>query len=363
MDPYLEIEVTPLYSRDGMASQGKSVRIVDEEKPGGWKEIGVVSANYLLVHNTRLKTVVDEIAGRSPVADWKQRKAFFDGKRFVYALTSDSILAEVTPGDLVRFGLIGYNSYDGSRAVSVGMYAELSFSPQMIQRQGGAIYDIRSIRVKVSLGDTEASDIHSLVFSFSREVRIVSVRAVLQNLDYDAVLSRGKTLQDTLTLRRIVDFLEQFRIAYNTKNITFLEQVYSDDALIIVGTVLKRKEGSDDLLKGTLLTRAKVKLIQLTKQQYIEGLRNRAFKSSAFLNVRFDDIQIIQHEKIPYIYGISCQQEWKSSSYSDRGYLFLMMDFRNEAEPVIHVRTWQPQPFEDGTYVGLYDFDVVQYKQ
>jgi hypothetical protein len=124
MDPYLEIEVTPLYSRDGMASQGKSVRIADEEKPGWWKEIGVVSANYLLVHNTRLKTVVDEIAARSPVADWKPRKAFFDGKRFVYALTSDSILAEVTPGDLVRFGLIGYNSYDGSRAVSVGMYAE-----------------------------------------------------------------------------------------------------------------------------------------------------------------------------------------------------------------------------------------------
>jgi len=241
--------------------------------------------------------------------------------------------------------------------------AAKSFAPQMIQRQGGAFYDIRSIRVKVNLGDTEASDIHSLVFSFSRDARIVSVRAVLQNLDYDAVLARGKSLQDTLTLRRILDFLEQFRIAYNTKNIGFLEQVYSDDALIIVGTVLKKKEGTDDLMRGTFLSRAKVKLIQLTKQQYIEGLRNRAFRSNAFLNVRFDDIQIIQHEKIPYIYGISCQQEWKSSSYSDQGYLFLMMDFRSETEPVIHVRTWQPQPFEDGTYVGLYDFDVVQYKQ
>jgi len=238
-----------------------------------------------------------------------------------------------------------------------------SFAPQMVQRQGGAFYDIRSIRVKVNLGDTEASDIHSLVFSFSREGRIVSVRAALQNLDYDAVLARGTSLQDSLTLRRILDFLEQFRIAYNTKNFGFLEQVYSDDALIIVGTVLQKKEGNDDFMRGTFLPRAKVKLIQLTKQQYMEGLRNRAFKSNAFLNVRFDDIQIVQHEKIPFIYGISCQQEWKSSSYSDHGYLFLMMDFRNEAEPVIHVRTWQPQPFEDGTYVSLYDFDVVQYKQ
>lgn len=124
MNPFTEIEVTPLYSKDGMPSQGRSVRLADEESEGGWKEIGVVSNNYLLVHNAKVKSAVDQIAERSPVSDWKQRKCFFDGKRFVYAVTSDNIVAEVVPGDLVRFGLIGYNSYDGSRVVSVGAYAE-----------------------------------------------------------------------------------------------------------------------------------------------------------------------------------------------------------------------------------------------
>lgn len=241
--------------------------------------------------------------------------------------------------------------------------ASRTYSPQMVQRQGGAFFDIRSIRVKISLGDTEAGDVHSLVFSFSRDARIVSVRAVLQNLDYDAVLARGASLKDSVTLLKILDFLERFRIAYNTKDIGFLEQVYSDDALIIVGSVLRKKEVETDILQGSFLTRAKVALIQLTKQQYIEGLRERAFTSNAFLNVRFDDVHIVRHEKVPFIYGISCQQEWKSSTYSDQGYLFLMMDFRSEAEPVIHVRTWQPQPFEDGSYVTLYDFDVVQYRE
>src|ERR1041385_3543226 len=124
MNPFAEIEVTPLYARDGMTSQGKSVRIADETAQTGWNEIGVVSSNYLLVHNAKVRSVVDQIAQRSGIADWKQRKIFFDGRRFVYSITSDNVTAEVAPGDLVRFGLIAYNSYDGSRALSVGAYAE-----------------------------------------------------------------------------------------------------------------------------------------------------------------------------------------------------------------------------------------------
>ena len=124
MNPFEEMQVTPLYSRDGMQSMGKSVRIADEDAHTGWSEIGVVSANYLLAHNARVKEVVDRIALRSSIDDWAQRKLFFDGKRFIYALTSDSITAEVVPGDFIRFGLIACNSYDGSRALSVGAYAE-----------------------------------------------------------------------------------------------------------------------------------------------------------------------------------------------------------------------------------------------
>ena len=81
MNPFAEMQVTPLYSRDGMQSMGKSVRIADEDTHTGWSEIGVVSANYLLVHNARVKEVVDRIAQKSNINDWKQRKLFFDGKR------------------------------------------------------------------------------------------------------------------------------------------------------------------------------------------------------------------------------------------------------------------------------------------
>ena len=237
-----------------------------------------------------------------------------------------------------------------------------SYSPQMIQREKGQFYDIRSITVKVNLGQTEASENQNLVLTVSKDGIITSVRAVLPNYDYHSVVSAGKTAEDSLTRGRILDFLERFRMAYNTKDGGFLEKVYSDEALIIVGSVLQEKKNSDDMLRGSRLTESKVKLVQYTKREYLNALKNRAFKSSSFINVRFEEVEIQQHEKIPQIYGVACWQQWNSSGYSDKGFLFLMLDFRNPEEPVIHVRTWQPKSFEDGTYVSLYDFDVLDYK-
>jgi hypothetical protein len=238
--------------------------------------------------------------------------------------------------------------------------ARKNYSPQMIRRLGGVSYDVRSIAVRVDVGETQASDAQNLVFTFSRQGLITSVRAVIPNQDYESVISFGTSAQDSLTRGMILDFMERFRMAYNMKDLKFLEQVYSDDALIIVGTVLKTREGSDDFTRRSLLSPQKVKLLQVTKQQYLTGLKNQAFKTKSFLNVRFEEVRISSHARIPRLYGVSCWQEWNSATYKDRGYLFLMMDFRDSTEPTIHVRTWQPKSFDDGTYVGLYDFDVVE---
>ncbi|MBI3195321.1 MAG: hypothetical protein HYZ34_12780, partial [Ignavibacteriae bacterium] len=236
------------------------------------------------------------------------------------------------------------------------------YEPQLVERERGAYYDVRSISVKVNLGETEASDVQNLIFMFSKEGSITSVRAVIPNYDMASVLEDGTSSIDSTTRIKILDFLERFRLAYNSKDIEFLEKVYSDEALIIVGTVLKEKQNADDMLRGSSLSKDKVKFIQMSKRAYIDGLKERAFKSNSFLSVRFDEIKIIRHEKIPQIYGVSCKQEWKSSNYSDNGFLFLMVDYQNPDTPVVHVRSWQPKPFDDGSYVDLYDFDIVEYK-
>ena len=159
-------------------------------------------------------------------------------------------------------------------------------------------------------------------------------------------MRKSKTPEDSVKLGRILDFLERFRLAYNSKDSIYLEKVYSDDALIIVGTVLTENKNKD--YHAPAYT-GKIKLTQYTKREYLDNLKRTAFTKKSFLNVQLGDIKIIQHDnpRLTHIYGVSCVQQWNSSSYSDKGYLFLMMDFRNIAEPIIHVRTWQPTGYED----------------
>lgn len=236
------------------------------------------------------------------------------------------------------------------------------YNPQMIERQKGEYFDIRSITLKIKLGGTEASDNQNIVFTFNKDALVTSVRAVLPNYDYQTVLSGNVSEKDSVIRGMILDFMEQFRMSYNTKNLPFLEKVYSDDALIFVGSVIEEKKGGDDVFKNSNLSAPKVRLIQQTKRDYLDGLRDKAFKKNAFVNVKFEELKILPHEKFNYLYGVSCWQEWKSTSYNDRGYLFLMIDFRDQKKPIIHVRAWQPKAFdEDSSYVNLYDFDIIAY--
>ena len=39
---------------------------------------------------------------------------------------------------------------------------------------------------------------------------------------------------------------------------------------------------------------------------------------------------------------IQLAQDYKSSSYADKGYLMLLVDITNKEEPLIEIRTWQP---------------------
>jgi hypothetical protein len=241
--------------------------------------------------------------------------------------------------------------------------ARRAYSPQMIERERGNFYDVRGVTVKIHLGGTEASDQQNLIFTFSKSGQVTSVRSVLPNYDFHSMISQGVTEKDSVMHGIILDFMEQFRMAYNCKDAGFLEKVYSDDALILVGSVIREAKTPDDMMKKSFLSESKVKLIQQTKREYLDGLMNKAFRNNAFINVKFDELKIVQHEKIPNLYGISCRQQWSSSTYTDQGYLFLMMDFRDMTNPLIHVRAWQPKEFEeDGSFVSLYDFDVVEYQ-
>lgn len=138
--------------------------------------------------------------------------------------------------------------------------------------------------------------------------------------------------------------MEHFRTAYCQKDIKFIEQMFSDDAVIITGNVVM--SNSSEMEPG----KVKVDFNKQNKQQYIRNLK-MAFKKNEWIDVKFNFEDtgsacgaITQSKKNSTMYGVRVCQDWKSTNYSDTGYLFLLWELPDDdGNAIIHVRTWQPK--------------------
>lgn len=151
---------------------------------------------------------------------------------------------------------------------------------------------------------------------------------------------------------RIVGFLEDYRTAYATKNLEYLDKVFDDNAVIVLG---KRLQVAPQLNKEGYMNNYRVQFTQLTKREFLRNLR-RQFQSKDYINLHFSQNRIYQLQKGVERYGIEIKQDYYSSNYGDTGYLTLIFDLTNPDQPVIHVRTWQEQPDPNFGVVSPADF-------
>ena len=151
---------------------------------------------------------------------------------------------------------------------------------------------------------------------------------------------------------RIVGFLEDYRTAYATKNLEYLDKVFDDNAVIVLG---KRLQVAPQLNKEGYMNNHRVQFTQLTKREFLRNLR-RQFQSKDYINLHFSQNRIYQLQKGEERYGIEIKQDYYSSNYGDTGYLTLIFDLTNPDQPVIHVRTWQEQPDPNFGVVSTADF-------
>ncbi len=182
------------------------------------------------------------------------------------------------------------------------------------------------------------------VVEFDKTGKITDFRFAL-DAQLSESMERCGSVVETERRMIILDYIEQFRTAYCTKDINFMEKIFSDDAVIITGKVIRTRP--NDFGKSN----AKVVYNKQTKQEYLKNLK-RAFMRNKYIDVKFSEIGggetdggcpgITRSQNNPNYYGVRLFQEWKSSNYSDEGYVFLLWNFTNENEPVIEVRTWQP---------------------
>jgi ketosteroid isomerase-like protein len=220
--------------------------------------------------------------------------------------------------------------------------------------QGG--YEVRNIPIFMDEAPADERE-QEMVLIFNSNGEIDNVYLSIETGRYNQLIGEGNDVTEFRRRQIILDFIENFRTAYNRKDADYLNAVFSEDALIITGKVVQVTKPD---ASGQFLSQQTVQYQKQTKKEYIDKLR-RVFSSNAYINVKFDDIEIKQHKKYPSIYGVNMMQGWNTSRYSDVGYLLLVIDFSDDDKPQIHVRTWQPDKVGGKTLSQEEKFQLEQF--
>jgi len=212
-------------------------------------------------------------------------------------------------------------------------------------------YQVRNIAIEMKpFDDSYDGDLNQEVcINFDRDGKISDFNIAMGLHQYTKLMKEGEMVNDIDRRMQILHWVEQFRNAYIQKDINFMENVFSDDALIITGKVVERRH--------TDMKPINVEYTTQGKQQYLAGLR-RVFRNNSYINVKFDDITIVRHGAKPNYYGVTLKQGWNTKGYSDEGVVFIVWDFTDELHPQIHVRTWQPMQTEEGDIFTLRNFKL-----
>lgn len=206
-------------------------------------------------------------------------------------------------------------------------------------KSGGRVsgYQVRNIGVNMlPINDTYGGPMRKeLCIDFNSAGKIIDFNFTMDKTNYVNIMKEGLRLKDEDRRMMIIGWCQQFEKAYCDKNIRFIEDVFSDDALIITGKLVTQR------VKNDVMPQNGVIFEQKGKKEYIAGLK-RVFANNQRLKVKFDDYRVVRHPAKPDYYGVTLKQDWHSDSYSDQGSVFLLWDFTDEDHPKIHVRTWEP---------------------
>lgn len=222
-------------------------------------------------------------------------------------------------------------------------------------------YQIRNVPISMMAAEDDAKE-QELVFNLTSNGVIDDISIAIDENRYKEIMAEHESVEDLFRRQIIVDFVENYRTSYNRKDLKYIESVFSDNALIITGKVVREKPKSDHALRT--LSQEKIVYQKRTKKEYVENLK-KVFASNKYINVLFDEVEVIQHPKLTDIYGVTLKQEWNSNRYRDVGFIFLMIDFQDENHPLIQVRTWQPEKLNGMVLsreevFSLGDFDIVR---
>ena len=241
------------------------------------------------------------------------------------------------------------------KLISNGNVKVLPFVDTLGVIQLDSTFTVRSIPMRFSFQNNKRDFIDQVVFTFDRDRKIDAVSFAISDKAIEDIVSRSERFGTVEDKYQLINFLEHYKTAYCLKRLDYINSIFAENALIIVGHVVKRAEPIDGMYE--MAGRDEVKYIELSKAEYVERLRG-VFSSNEFVNIHFEENIVKKVNGESKIYGIQIKQDYYSTTYADQGYLFLMIDLNDSLNPKIYVRTWQPERNPDGSIYGLNDFFV-----
>ena len=190
---------------------------------------------------------------------------------------------------------------------------------------------------------TKKTFVEDVVFTFDPDGKIDNVSFGLgQEATKELLCDKPGWPEDAREL--LTEFLENYKTAYSLRRLDYIKSIFADDAVIIVGNVAKRKSVQDAVENNISIEGQQIITYnKMTKSEYLVRLAN-TFRRNEFINLRFtsNEVQKMTKYKESELYAIQLEQEYNSSLYADKGFLFLLVDMTDKDEPQIKIRTWQP---------------------
>ena len=205
---------------------------------------------------------------------------------------------------------------------------------------------------------TKKTFVEDVIFTFNAKHKIENVAFGLGQIAENDILCKYAPGWKDETRELIMEFMENYKTAYCLKRIDYIRDIFADDAIIIIGNVAKRRSAQRHHEREISIEGQEVITTnRYTKDEYLKNLE-RCFDRNEFINIRFtnNDIQWLEKFEKEELFAIQIGQEYNSTTYGDKGYLFLLVDMTDHQAPQIKIRTLQPNEVDMKKIYNAGDF-------
>ena len=160
----------------------------------------------------------------------------------------------------------GYDMF--TRLINYGT-ATILGTPNLNFYQLGDRVICRSVPMKFAFKNNNRSFVEDVTFTFDANKKIESIAFGLDKAARDDIFNRDAAGWTDSIRMVIATFLENYKTAFALKRADYIKSIFDDDAIIIVGHVIKKAQKSAE--NDKYLDNEMVKHTRLSKQEYIKN--------------------------------------------------------------------------------------------